>query len=171
MSKRLNDTSMSARSEVLPSALQVFDKFRQLQAVRKNNPEEVAERLNKYFSMCSESDLLPSVESMCLCLGISRQTACEWEKDVNSESGRLVRRAKDLVNSMITQGAMVGSINAIYTIWLQKNNAGYADSPQKIEVSQGSKDSGLAEKIESAGLVWSDSLQDFVIDSNKGGSD
>jgi hypothetical protein len=168
MSKRLNDTSMSARSEVLPSALQMFDKFRQLQAVRKNNPEEVAERLNKYFSMCSESDLLPSVESMCLCLGISRQTACEWERDVNSESGRLVRRAKDLVNSMITQAAMFGSINAIYTIWLQKNNAGYADSPQKIEVSHTSDDSEVMQELEHNNLIWCEELQDYIVDKGGG---
>jgi hypothetical protein len=164
---------MSERDEVLPTALQVFNKFRQLEPCRKDRPEMVKERLDMYFAVCSQSDLMPSVESMCLALGISRVSAFKWEKDTTCESGRLISRAKDICNAMLTQSAMNGSTNVVYAIWLQKNNAGYLDAAQKIEISNVSDDATAAieEKMQGSGLIWSEQLGDYILDGSGGGSD
>ena len=37
-----------------------------------NNPEEVQNRINKYFDICSEDDVKPSIASLALCFHMSR---------------------------------------------------------------------------------------------------
>lgn len=142
----------------------MMDELRKLPPVHKNEPEKVRERLNYYFQYCTENGIKPSVEAMALCLGTSRQNLWKWENDENSEAGELVRRAKELINALLTTWTMSGKINPVYTIWLQKNNAGYSDTktleikPPQIERPVIS----LEEQLSEAGLIWDSQKEEYV---------
>jgi len=137
--------------------------MRKLPPVSKREPEKVEERLNYYFQYCTDNGVKPSVEGMSLCLGVSRQSLWEWENDTGSKSGQLVARAKELINSLLTTWTMNGKINAVYTIWLQKNNAGYSDvKTLEIKPKTEPQHISLEQQIEESGLVWDEQLEEYV---------
>lgn len=141
----------------------IMDTMRKLPAVSKREPEKVEERLNYYFSYCTENGVKPSVEGMSLCLGVSRQSLWEWENDTGSKAGQLVARAKELINSLLTTWTMNGKINAVYTIWLQKNNSGYSDTKTlEIKPQTEPHNISLEQQIEESGLVWDEQLEEYV---------
>lgn len=141
----------------------IMDNMRKLPPVSKREPEKVEERLNYYFQYCTDNGVKPSVEGMSLCLGVSRQSLWEWENDTGSKSGQLVARAKELINSLLTTWTMNGKINAVYTIWLQKNNAGYSDvKTLEIKPKTEPQHISLEQQIEESGLVWDEQLEEYV---------
>ncbi len=107
--------------------LELFDEFRRLPPVSKNDVTELNRRLDSYFKACSDSGILPTVESMCLMLGVSRQGVWKWQQD-SSEAGKIVGRAKEVINSVLSTSAISGKVNPIYVIWLQKNHFSYSDT-------------------------------------------
>lgn len=141
----------------------IMDDLRKLPPVKKREPEGVEERLNFYFQYCTENGIKPSVEAMALALGVSRQCIWEWEQDTGSKSGQLVARAKELINSLLTTWTMNGKINAVYTIWLQKNNSGYSDT-KTLEIKPQTEPQriSLEQQIEESGLVWDEQLEEYV---------
>ena len=106
--------------------LTVFDSFRRLPPVRKNDIAEINERLDNYFKICADNAIIPTVEAMELVLGVSRQAMWKWQQE-DCEAGQIVGRAKAIINTMIATATMAGKCNAIYSIWLQKNHYGYSD--------------------------------------------
>jgi hypothetical protein len=149
-----------------PSQLQILDEFRRLPPVSKRDPDGVRERLIYYFNACQQYEIFPSVESLALCLGVSRQVLLRWSADSTSQSGQLVSRAKEMIGASLTQGSLSGSIPFVYSIFLQKSNFQYRekdDEPQ--EVPTNAEDAAAIEdKVNQSGLVWSESLQDYVFD-------
>lgn len=146
--------------------LHIFNEFRKMPPVRKFDVAEIKERLDKYFDICEENRFIPTVESMMLCLGISRQAAWKWQKE-ECEAGQIVERAKQFINAIISSAAMMGQTPFPYAIWLQKNHFGYSDS-QKLEI-EGVYDSRKA--LSAADLPklsdLKDKIQRFVADNNK----
>lgn len=107
--------------------LTVFDSFRRLPPVRKNDIAEINKRLDDYFKICSDNAIIPTVEAMELVLGVSRQSMWKWQQQ-DCEAGQIVSRAKAIINTMITTATMAGKCNFAYSIWLQKNHFGYSDA-------------------------------------------
>lgn len=113
--------------------LELFDEFRRLPPVSKNDVPELNRRLDSYFKACSDSGILPTVESMCLMLGVSRQGVWKWQQDT-SKAGEIIGRAKEVINSVLSTSAVSGKVNPIYVIWLQKNHFSYSDT-QTLEIA------------------------------------
>lgn len=152
-----------ATPEEIGELVGVMDDLRRLPAVSKREPDGVEERLNYYFQYCTENGIKPSVEAMALALGVSRQSLWEWEQDTQSKAGQLVARAKELINSLLTTWTMNGKINAVYTIWLQKNNSGYSDTKTlEIKPCTEREHISLEQQIEESGLVWDEQLEEYV---------
>jgi hypothetical protein len=154
-----------------PSQLQILDEFRRLPPVSKRDPDGVRERLIYYFNACQQYEIFPSVESLALCLGVSRQVLLRWSADSTSQSGQLVSRAKEMIGASLTQGSLSGSIPFVYSIFLQKSNFQYRekdDEPQEVLTSTEDA-AAIEDKVEQSGLIWSEQLQDYIID--KGGGD
>lgn len=107
--------------------LTVFDSFRRLPPVRKNDIAEINERLDNYFKICADNAIIPTVEAMELVLGVSRQAMWKWQQE-DCEAGQIVSRAKTIINAMLTTATMAGKCNPVYSIWLQKNNFNYSDT-------------------------------------------
>jgi hypothetical protein len=150
---------------ISPSQLGVLDEFRRLPPVSKRDPDGVRERLIYYFNACQQFEIFPSVESLALCLGVSRQVLLRWSADSTSQSGQLVSRAKEMIGAALTQGSLSGSIPFVYSIFLQKSNFQYRDKDEPQEVLTSTEDAAAIEdKVEQSGLIWSESLQDYVFD-------
>lgn len=106
--------------------LTVFDSFRRLPPVRKDDVVEIDKRLDDYFKVCSDNAIIPTVEAMELVLGVSRQSMWKWQQQ-DCEAGQIVGRAKAVINTLIATATIQGKCNPVYSIWLQKNHYGYSD--------------------------------------------
>lgn len=106
--------------------LSVFDGFRRLPPVRKDDVVEIDKRLDDYFKVCSDNAIIPTVEAMELVLGVSRQSMWKWQQQ-DCEAGQIVGRAKAVINTLIATATIQGKCNPVYSIWLQKNHYGYSD--------------------------------------------
>lgn len=107
--------------------LTVFDSFRRLPPVHKDDVPEMNQRLDDYFKICADAGIVPTVEGMALVLGVSRQAMWKWQQQ-GCEAGEIISRAKAIINAMLTTATMAGKCNPVYSIWLQKNNFGYSDA-------------------------------------------
>jgi hypothetical protein len=132
MGKRPNNAPTNIKYDVVPTTLQMFDRLRKMPPCRKSDPDMITQRIDEYFRLCTEYAVQPSVEGLTVAVGVSRETLWNWQQDKTSEAGRLVDSAKNLINAMLTDATMNGKVNCVFTIWMQKNNFKYADSPQKL---------------------------------------
>ena len=107
--------------------LAVFDGFRRLPPVRKDDVPEINQRLDDYFKICTDNAIIPTVEGMTIVLGVSRQSLWKWENN-DYEAGAIINRAKATINAMLTSATIQGKVNPVYSIWLQKNNFQYSDT-------------------------------------------
>lgn len=93
--------------------------------------EQTAERLNEFFAYCNECGIVPTFESMCLALGISRQAFSEWSNKGGAR-GDLLKKARQ---SMATISATLTAYRiipeAVY-IWQGKNYYGMMDKTVPI---------------------------------------
>lgn len=160
-----NAAPPNATPEEIGELVATLDELRKLPPVSRNDPEGVKQRIDFYFSYCAEYGVKPSVEGLVCACGRSRQSLWQWENDEKCKSGEYVRRAKDLINAMLTTWGMNGKVNAVYAIWLQKNNHGYSDS-KTLEIKQKEPEhhsfSDLEEQLAAAGLVWNEQKGEYV---------
>ena len=169
MSNQNSNWPNAAKPKATPAEIgelvATLDELRKLPPVSKSDPDGVRERLNYYFNYCSDYGIKPSVEGMTLALGgVSRQTLWNWENDEKSASGQLIRRAKQLINTLLTAWTMDGKINPVFSIWLQKQHYGYTDNKVleiKTEPEHHSFDD-LESQLAAAGLVWSEQRKEYI---------
>lgn len=168
MSNKVSNYPNAAKPQATPEEIgqlvEVMDGLRKLPPVHKNNPAEVRERLDHYFQYCADYGQKPSVEGLVLSTGVSRQTLWQWENDEKSKSGELVRRAKELINAMLVSWTMDGKLNAIFSIWLQKNHFSYSDN-KVIEIKtqpEHATISDLEAQLEENGLMWSEERKEYI---------
>ena len=167
MAKRPNNFPTGAMNNVEPSEIgkivSIMDSLRKMKPVSKRNPEEIQERITEYLKVCSENEIRPTVEGMALSLGVTRAMLWKWEQDEGSEAGKIVSRAKELINAMITTLSCTGKINPMYGIWLQKNHFGYSDTKTiELKSANDNHQDSIEEQLDDAGLIWDDELQEFV---------
>lgn len=97
--------------------------------------EECAERLDDFFQRVSDGDEFPTVEKMCLCLGVTRQTVNRWENgDTNCSSLRcdMVKKAKAIMGSIDAELVQKNKIPQITYIFRAKNFYDMADKQEVI---------------------------------------
>lgn len=94
---------------------------------KKNDPQGVAERINQMFEFCKEENRRPTVELLSAFIGVNRTTLWKWIEDENSEAGKLVERAKEIINVLLTEMALSKKAPYEMIIWLQKNHYLYRD--------------------------------------------
>lgn len=167
MSNKVSNFPNAAKPKATPAEIGqlvgVLDELRRLPPVNKNEPEKVKERLDYYFKYCEQNGVRCSVEGMVLALGKSRQTLWEWEHDNESKAGELVRRAKELINTLLTQWSMDGKMPFPYTIWLQKNHFSYSDNKVlEIKPYTEKEPINLEKQLEDSGLIWDEELEEYI---------
>lgn len=99
------------------------------------NNEEIAERLNGYFQQCCNTGQIPTVEDMCLALGVTRNTVWEWESlqyHVNPERGDMVKKAKEILAGIDAKLVSEGKIPQVTYIFRAKNFFGMRDQQEVV---------------------------------------
>jgi len=123
-----------------------------------NNPSQVKQRINEYFSICAEDDTKPSVASLALSFHISRHDLFNWlnersEGIKNQESLRTLKTAYNTINSYYEHMMNNGKINPVAGIFLMKNNMGYKDTTDYIVTANQDKQVTLPDIANRAGLL------------------
>ena len=116
-------------------SMQIFN----LPSIDLHKPEQVQERLAKYFTIHSEADLKPTVAGMAMALGIDRRRL--WEIKVGvpdrnqglpDETRDLIKKAYDFLETLWENYMHNGKINPVSGIFLAKNNFGYQDKVEHV---------------------------------------
>lgn len=92
--------------------------------------EELALRIDNFFTFCADNGFRPGIEALCLALSISRQTLWNWCKGegCNDEWKEECNRAKQFILTFLEQATMQGKINPASSIFYFKNWANYKDN-------------------------------------------
>lgn len=113
-----------------------------LPSIDLNNPEQVEERLNLYFSLCFENDMKPTVSGMAMCLDWNRQQL--WSLVTGTPNGKrnqnppqlpssstvIIKKAYNFMQNLWEEYMQNGKINPVAGIFLGKNNYGYVDKTE-----------------------------------------
>ena len=95
----------------------------------KLTPTELEEKTNEYFEcggrVIAGDVRLYTVSGLCLWLGITRTTLCDYEN--NARFSDTVKRAKMRIENNLEELAELGLINASVSIFSLKNNFRWTD--------------------------------------------
>lgn len=105
--------------------------------------EELAERLNFFFTTCAETQQLPTVEKMANCLGYHRSTLSDWELGKTGGLGDytkdIIKKAKQILASMDAELAAEGKIQPVVYMFRSKNFYGMADTQEVVLTPNGQR--------------------------------
>lgn len=97
--------------------------------------EEVADRINEFFGLCTQQDYLPTVEKLALCIGCDRTTLWEWEqglKGSNPARANMIKKAKGIMAGIDAEMVQKGIIPQITYIFRAKNFYGMKDQQDHV---------------------------------------
>ena len=95
---------------------------------------QVRQRINEYLSLCSTSDMKPTVKGFCNALKIGRSTLFDWKRgNFRADTHQaVICEAYDLLEELWENYMQNGKINPVSGIFLGKNNFGYQDKQEHV---------------------------------------
>ena len=90
-------------------------------------PEQIRDRIERYFKWCVQKDHKPHVEEMALALGTTRQSLWNWQQQ-GGERGEIISLAKQLLASLHESWGLNGKLNPATFCFIAKNHFGYVDN-------------------------------------------
>lgn len=99
--------------------------------------EDVGLEINHYFDLCDTHSVIPSITSLCLYLGIARDTLYAHANNPNSPYSDTLKQAISYCHSILEGGAFEGKVPAVPYIFTAKNFFGMRDD-KNITVSPSS---------------------------------
>lgn len=98
--------------------------------------EELCQRLQWFFENCAETQQLPTVEKMCLALGMPRETVHEIihgiRKGFSQQTPDILKQAKNLIASLDAELAQEGKIQPVVYLFRAKNYYGMKDTQDVV---------------------------------------
>ena len=98
--------------------------------------EELAERLDNYFTRCAMNGQVPTVEEMCMSTGYSYSTCYDWEvgrnKGFSTETSKIIKKAKDLLKTFDAKLVIAGKMNFLAYCFRAKNYYGMVDKQEMV---------------------------------------
>lgn len=97
---------------------------------RPKNTDELRQRINYYFSFCSNKNFKLGIESLSLSLGISRATFWNWcnGQGVSDEWSDICKQARQCVVAFFESATVSGRISPPVGIFCLKNLASWKDT-------------------------------------------
>lgn len=101
-----------------------------------NDIVQLENRIDLYFSLCSQNDIFPSVAGFAFAIGIDRRTLWTWLSNPlncaikNTQCMDILKRTYELINTQYEDMMNTGKINPVSGIFLMKNNFGYKDNTE-----------------------------------------
>ena len=112
------------------------------------DPDAVAERIEKFFEIQFESDLKPTVSGLGLALDLDRRRLWEIRTDVPDRNKDLptltrdfIKKAYKMMENLWENYMQNGKINPVSGIFLGKNNFGYQDKTEYVVTPNTNSDS------------------------------
>lgn len=134
-----------------------------------HNAEEVAQRLNDYFSIYAKYDLKPTIAGMALALnGMSRRTLWGIANDAPTggagyttalpkEVALLIKKSYKMMENLWENYMVSGKLNPLTGIFLGNNNYGYQNKQEHVITAKNNDDSmSEQELLEAANLLPDD---------------
>lgn len=114
-----------------------------LPEIDMKDPEQVRERINKYFTIHAENDMKPTVAGLGLALnGMDRRRLWEIKTDTQSTTVWVnelptlvkdsIKKAYKIMENQWENYMQNGKINPVSGIFLGKNNFGYQDKTEYV---------------------------------------
>ena len=107
-----------------------------------HKPEQVQERLVKYFEIHMKADIKPTVAGMAMALGVDRRRLWEIKTgallgghtpiDLPYETVDCIKKAYDFMENLMENYMQNGKINPVSGIFLMKNNFAYLDKVEHV---------------------------------------
>ncbi len=121
----LKPASMEANFKGEPSDISraIINATRYIKAEPCKSDEEVAERINEYFTECAAEGMIPKWETLSLALGVTRRITWQW---ANGHAGspvrqRMLARAKEILAAVDAELVQTGKVNPVVYIFRAKN--------------------------------------------------
>lgn len=124
-----------------------------LPKVDLKNPEEVEERINRFFQIQADNDLKPTVAGLGLALGVDRRRLWEIKTDnvkaydLPTAVSDCIKKAYEIMENLWENYMQNGKINPVSGIFLGKNNFGYQDKTEYVVTPNVQTDDYSAEDI------------------------
>ena len=121
------EATTTARKDEIARIVQNAYKWFNREIVKSD--EECAERLNEFFTECSRTGEIPTVEKMTLALGAARTTVWNWENGVGCSSARMnmIKKAKQILANIDAELVLGRKIPETTYIFRSKNFYGMKD--------------------------------------------
>lgn len=113
--------------------------------------EETVERIAEMFQDCCDTNSLPTVEKLWLCLGVTKETLWRWEKlgIKGAVRSNLIKKAKEIIQGIDAEAVSNGLLDKIAYIFRAKNYYGMTDQVTIETVSE----SALGDTVDREQLV------------------
>ncbi len=105
--------------------------------MRLCQPNEIEERCLDYFQKCIEDNMKPNVAGFALAIGCTRVTLMNYISGVTaipSENQAVLIHFYSVLNSLMEDYIMNGKMHPLSGVFLSKNNFGYKDSSEIVQV-------------------------------------
>lgn len=121
-------------------ALEIFN----MPGIDLENPEEVIQRLNDYFSIYAKADMKPTVAGMAMALnGMDRRTLIAivndyatggygYKTSLPSSVALIIKKAYKIMETSWESYLTAGKLHPVTGIFLAKNNFGYKDQNEYV---------------------------------------
>ena len=121
-----------------------------LHKVDMTSPQDVAQRVTEYFEVCAKHDVKPGMASLALSFGLDRRSLWEYINGrmvKNAEVSDTLKKASQILDTMMENYMQNGKINPVSGIFLMKNNFGYQDKQEVVVTPSGPLDDQKSTKV------------------------
>lgn len=101
------------------------------------NIDELQEQMQEYFDLCTNQQVVPTITSLALWLGVDRNTIYDHANNSNSPFSCVMKNTVNYLHSIMQSGTIDGKINPVTYIFISKNDYGMRDD-KNITVSPSS---------------------------------
>lgn len=115
-----------ANSKINSERIRNFREMYNWPPIDITSPREIEQRLDDYFKYCEQKGLKPSIESVSLSLGITRQRFLNWRKR-GGEISEICEKAVQMIAAILEDSGINGELNPAAYCFTMKNHFGYSD--------------------------------------------
>lgn len=92
--------------------------------------EKLEQDITDYLTLCRDTDIMPTIVSLALYLGVDVGTIDDHSNNPNSPFFQVFKNLKQYLHSLMQSGTLAGDINPVAYIFLSKNYYGMRDDKQ-----------------------------------------
>jgi hypothetical protein len=86
--------------------------------------------ISDYLTLCRDTDIMPTIVSLALYLGVDVSTIDAHVNNPNSPFSQVFKNLKQYLHNLMQSGTLAGDINPVAYIFLSKNYYGMRDDKQ-----------------------------------------